>query len=397
MTIPVIMGPQGAIPTSPTALNAALIAGVQATNPGYTANLPGSLIEDISSTCVGALASIDQARVDAINSVTPYGANEFITNMMGAQFGIQQGASANTSVYVIFTSSAGFVVPAGEIVSDGNYTYVTQNAAVCGTNGQTPLVYCVSPQAVSWAVAAGAVNKILTTIPTGVTLTVTNPSAGIPSVAAETPQEYRSRVLAAQTITGQGTPTYLKTLIGKLPGVSQRLLSILQVSGGWEVICGGGDQYQVAGAIYLGTLDLTTIVGSTTTARNITVSITDAPNTYNVVYVNPPQQLVTGTITWNTTLANFINASAVNATGATACTNYINTIPVGQPINETQLTDAFAEAVAQILPPQYLTRFVISISINGTVTSPTSGTNIIPGDPESYFFATSSAFTVAQG
>ena len=128
------MGSQGAIPTSPTALNAALIAGVEATNPGYTANLPGSLIEDVSSTCVGALAALDQARVDAINSVTPYGANEFIANMMGAQFGIQQGASANTSVYVIFTSSPGmmFVPEVGEVTVPLILIDITKRVRYCG-------------------------------------------------------------------------------------------------------------------------------------------------------------------------------------------------------------------------------------------------------------------------
>jgi hypothetical protein len=50
---------------------------VAAEVPDYTANLPGSLIEDISSTDVQALATIDQARVDAINSFSPYGANAF--------------------------------------------------------------------------------------------------------------------------------------------------------------------------------------------------------------------------------------------------------------------------------------------------------------------------------
>ena len=55
-----------------------LVALVASENPDYTANLPGSLIEDIASTDVGALTGIDQARVDAINSVTPYGANAFV-------------------------------------------------------------------------------------------------------------------------------------------------------------------------------------------------------------------------------------------------------------------------------------------------------------------------------
>ena len=53
--IPVVVTAAGAQPTPPATLLADLIAQVSATNPGYTANLPGSLIENISSTDVGAL------------------------------------------------------------------------------------------------------------------------------------------------------------------------------------------------------------------------------------------------------------------------------------------------------------------------------------------------------
>ena len=100
-TIPLVMGVNGAVPTSPVNLRSTLINNVAATNPGYTANLPGTLIEDIASTDVAAMAQIDQARVDAVNSVTPYGANAFVLAMLGAQFGIQQGLPTNTSVYVV--------------------------------------------------------------------------------------------------------------------------------------------------------------------------------------------------------------------------------------------------------------------------------------------------------
>ncbi len=390
-------GTNGAIPSSPATLLAQLIAGVQATNPGYTADLPGTLIEDIASTCVMALTIIDQARVDAVNSVTPYSASPFVIAQLGEQFGIVQGTPTNTSVYLTFEGTPGYIVPAGFQVSDGSYTYQTMDASTVQTNGYTGQVYAVALASGTWAVPANTVTQFVTSFPSGYLTSVTNAIAGIPSVASESNQSYQSRVIQAGQIAVQGVAGYIQTLVQAVPGVTPRLVTVLQVSGGWEVICGGGDPYAIAGAIYQGVLDLSTIIGSATTARNITTTITDYPNSYSVTYVNPPQQTVTGTVTWNTTLTNFASSSQVDAAGATALANYINGITVGQPINEFEMTAAFQNAVALIIPLQYLTRLVFSISVNGTVTAPTSGTGIIPGDPESYFYAAVNAFTVAQG
>ena len=63
------MDQSGAVATSPSTLRQQLVDIAVAANPGLTTNLPGTLIEDIVSTDVGALTIIDQARVDTINSV----------------------------------------------------------------------------------------------------------------------------------------------------------------------------------------------------------------------------------------------------------------------------------------------------------------------------------------
>ena len=70
--LPIIMTEAGAQPTSPKTLLANLISRVAQKVPGYTANLPPGLITDLASTATGAIALIDQARVDLINSVSPY-------------------------------------------------------------------------------------------------------------------------------------------------------------------------------------------------------------------------------------------------------------------------------------------------------------------------------------
>ena len=99
---------QGAQPTPPATLLTQLIAGVLASNPGYTANLPASLVEDISSTDVGALVVMDTAAVETINSISPFTANPFILSELGQVYigpGSAPAVPTNTSVYVVFTAT----------------------------------------------------------------------------------------------------------------------------------------------------------------------------------------------------------------------------------------------------------------------------------------------------
>lgn len=395
---PVVMTTQGPQVTPPTTLLNNLISLVTATNPGYTANLPGSLIEDISSTDVGALALIDAARVDLINSITPYGANLFILNQLGQIYGVQQGQGSNTSVYVTFSGSPGFVINAGFVVSDGSYQYVVQDAGIIGSTGQSSALYCLANTAGSWAVPAGTVTSLVTSVPVGVTLSCTNVSAGLPGATAQSTDSYRAQVIQAGLVTAQGTPTFLKAALQNVSGVQPRLISVKnQGTNQWEVIVGGGDPYQVANAIFQSIPDVSMLVGSSTTARNITVSINDYPNTYSIVFVNPPVQTVTVDLTWNTISPNIISPNAVVALAQPAVVDYINSIYVGQPINTYELEDSFQNAIQPILDPSLISKLAFAVYINGVLTPPVSGELLIYGDSESYFSTNSSLVSIVQG
>ena len=395
-SLPLVMSPAGALPATASAVRSALVAAIAAQQPGFTANLPGTLIEDIVSTDVAAIVQMDQARVDAINSITPYGANAFVLAQLGAQFGIAQGVPTNTSVYVVFSGTPGYVIPPGFLVSDGTYAYSVQDGGVIGSGGSSATLYCVAVQPGTWVVPAASVTQIVTSVPGAYAVTCTNPVAGVPSAGAESVDSFRGRVINAVQSMAQGVATYLLSQLQSVPGVNPRLVSVIQAPGGWEVICGGGDPVQVAGAIYRSVLDLSTIVGSTTTARNISATLIDTPNTYNIVYVTPPQQALTMSVTWATNQSGFASGQSVNQLAAAALTNYINSIQVGMPINELDMIAVFQTAVASVLPSQYIVALTFSASINGTPTPPNAGTTIIPGDPESYFFAADGAITVAQ-
>jgi len=467
---PTVMGPEGLLPTSPVAIRQALLSLVASTNPGYTANLPGSLIEDISSTDVAAIALADAARVELVNSLTPYAANDYLLRQLGNIYGVPLGRDSTTSVQVVFSVSVGFVSSAGFTVSDGTYQYVVQTGGVVGTDGTSGSIFALATTQGSWAVPPGTVTQLVTSVPDAVTLSVTNPEAGLPGTGAQTAEQYRAQVLQAGRAVSQGMPSALRTALQAVEGVQARLVSVRQQSSGWEVICGGGDPYQVAYAIFISLFDVSSLVGSTiavtdisqdnpgvvttdlnhgyTTGDDVTlddvvgmtevngntytatvideksfsigvdttgfgayvsggvctpndrnqeVSIYDFPDSYVIRYVQPPQQLVDISVTWNTTSPNLVPPAAVAQLGSPALVDYVMNVVVGQPMNLYEMQTAFQAAVASLVPPEQLTRMVFAVSINGVGVSPIAGTGIIEGDPESYFYTDSTRIDITQG
>jgi len=472
--IPVVVSSTGYVPQTPAALNNALIASVAAINPGYTANLPGTLIEDISSTDTYALLQCDSSVAEIINSLTPYGANLFLLNQIGNVVGVSPQVPFNTSVYVVFSGPAGWAIAQGFIVSDGTNQYATSAPGMIGVGGTSLPILAVGMQTGAWAVPANTVNQLITSVPLAISLSVNNPTAGTPAQIAETNASFRARTLQANLAASQGMTRYMKTLLQNVPGVQARLVSARMVSGKWEILVGGGDPYQVANAIFCSLFDLITLTGSTMTVsgatnanpavittslnhgyatgqtvtfenmaggtwgstlngnayvatvlsettfsipvngtslgtytagsgyllpnlRNIYVSIVDYPDTYVIPFVNPPQQIVSMTVLWNTISSNYVNPVTIAQLALQPLVDYINSIPVGQPINVFNMNAVFQAAVSNVLPIALLTRLVFSVSVNGIGVSPISGTGEIVGDPESYFYTATSEITINQG
>ena len=469
--LPTIMTTAGLQPQLPATLLAQLIAAVAAVVPGYTATLPASLIEDVSSTEVAAIALMDSFRVELVNSLTPYGANAFLLNQLGQIYGIQQGVGSNTSVYVVFTGTVGFSIAQGFTVSDGTYQYIVQDGGIVESGGTTTPLFCLAALSGTWAVPANTVTTLITSLPAGITLSVTNPQDGIPAAAAQTEGDYRAQVLQAGLAESTGMARLLKTELANVPGVQPRLISVRQVSAGWEIIVGGGDPYAVGAAIFAALFWLPGLVGSTigitgitnatlgvvttnlthglvtgqsdvyitgavgmtganggpytvtvltsTTfafgvdtsgfgvytgggvvtpnSRNVVVSINDYPDVYSIPFVNPPQQTVTMVVTWNTTSPNAVSDVSVAQAGAPALADYVNAIYAGAPMNLFELQETFLLAVASLIPPAFLTRLVFEVSIDGIGVSPTVGTGIIAGDPESYFLTTAANILIVRG
>ena len=395
--LPLLFTATGPVTTPPAVLQQNLITLVAASAPGYTV-LPGILISDMSGTAVGALSTLDQARVDTVNSVSPYTANAYILAMQGAMLGVPQGLPSNGSVFEVFTGSPGYVIAPGYTVGDGTNQYVTQDGGIVGSGGTTPPIFFVATNSGTFAIPPNTVTSIITSVPIPYALTVTNPEAGVPALAAQTIESYRAQLIMAQQGTIQGWLTQLKSKLMNVPGVNPNLVSVIPNGTLWTVICGGGDPYQVANAIYQGVSSVSLLAGSQISSlRNIPVTIFDVPDSYNIVYVNPPQQVVTIACTWNTTLPSFTAGASVNQLIIGAELAYVNSIIVGQPINLLVLYEQVQTAIASVLAPVNLTTLTFVVTINSFVVSPTAGTSIIPSDPESYFFVSATGATSVQG
>lgn len=535
---------QGATPILPVTLLANELAAATILAPGLTATLPGSLVEDMASTATGATVVIDQATTDLINSISPMSANGFLLYQLGQVYGVAQGQSSNTSVFVTFSSSnIGFTIIPGVTVSDGTYQYVVQDGGVIESSGMSAPLFCLSTTAGTFSVPIGTVTQIITSLPSSVTLTCINLVAGVPGQSAQSLEAYRAQVIQAGQATAQGMPQFLKTQLNAVNGVQSRLVSVIQSSNQWEVIVGGGDPYAVANAILIGVPDVSNLVGSTlqavsitnaypavvttnlnhgytsgqviqfagatgmtginaipftavvltettfslnvattslawstgvvtvTTAephglpggtssgyiagvtptgyngsftftqtgantftyplvsnpgtvtvqgytgfdsvssgtytassavvtpnlRNITVSINDYPDTYTIPFVIPPVQTVAIVMTWNTISTNFVSPSVISSLAIPALAAYINSIAVGQPINVFDLQNTFQSAVNSVLPIPLISKMLFTVDINTIPTSPSAGTGVIYGDPESYFQTSDSLISIVQG
>ena len=400
-SFPVVLTTAGAQPQTPASILAQILAYAAAQSPGYTPNLPGSLVEDMSSTEVGGVVVCDQARIDLINSLSPNVANQFLQQLLAQVYGLTQGSVTNTSVLVVFTGSpVGYVVPNGFLVSDGSTTYQVQTGGAIGSGGTTPSLTAVSLTAGSFSVPANTVTSLQTSYPSTVTLSVNNPTAGTPGGAAETSAAFRARLMQAGLAAGVGTARFLKTLLLNVPGVTANLVAVQQASGGGiRVIASGGDTYAIAYAIFTAVADPTELVGSAInpSGRDVTVSLYDAPDTYSIVYVATQTQTVTMAIVWNTTLSSFTGGSAFQGLVQQPLVDYINALAPGAVINVLDMNEIFQVATASLLDPALLTRLVFTVSINGTATPPASGTYAISGDAESNFYAVASGITVTQG
>lgn len=400
--LPVNYDISGPVPKTADELRQQVITTATQLSPGITTDLPGSLVEDMVSTSVGALMVCDQAKVDLINSCSPYTSNIPLLTQLGSMYGIPRGEGTNTSVYVVFSGPPGFGIPKGFTVGDGSYTYMVRRDTVIPDSGQTSPIYCLAIMAGIWAVPAGSVTQIKSSVPEGYNVTCTNLTAGLPGTAEQNYASYRAQVMQAGMYGVQGTPDCYRTELKKVSGVQENLLSYRQSTlGKWVAVVGGGDPYDVAYAIYKAVPDISILTNdvsnpSGSPVEKKTIPITVYPDVYQVPFVVPSSQNVVVLITWNTASTSYIDPTGIEKAVQQNIADYISAIAVGQPINIFEIQDIFLSSVNGLVAASLVSMIEIQVGINGVIKPPAAGSSLVYGDTYAYFSTSSAQIQVKQ-
>ena len=201
---------------------------------------------------------------------------------------------------VRFTGSAGTLIPVDTQVSNGGTTKLyVKVQGIIGAVGYVDLL-CESKEETTAEIGANTITTLVDAVP-GVT-SITNPLAGTSGIPAETIAEYKQAVYNRIQSPRYGTDARARDLLRAVPGVDSRLIAfrtldlIKTILGstvyfrGIECVVGGGDDYEVAAALYsafLQTKNLLSNPSNSETARTVSVDVTLFNSAAPVEYTRP--------------------------------------------------------------------------------------------------------------
>lgn len=282
------------------------------------------------------------------------------------------------------------------------FATTVQRDTMIPESGQTEPVYCLATTGGSWAVPAGTVNQIKTSVPNTYNLTCTNLTAGLPGAQEQTFSSYRAQVFQAGMYGVQGTPDCYRIELKNVYGVQENLISYRQATlGRWVAVVGGGDPYEVAYAIYKAVPDISILTNDVSNPSGAqvekkTIAITVYPDVYQVPFVVPSSQNATILITWNTASTTYIDPDGIAKAVQQNIAGYINAIAVGQPINIFEVQDIFLSSVSGLVAPSLVSMIDIQVGINGKIVPPATDSSLVYGDTYAYFSTSSSQIQVKQ-
>lgn len=113
-----------------------------------------------------------------------------------------------------------------------------------------------------------------------------------------------------------------------------------------------------------------------------------------IPFVIPLQQLVTIKFEWATESANYLTDATIASLVSQPVINYRNGIFAGNPMNINNVKDVFLQAINSTLDMSLISTLNVIVTVNGIITGVDAGTNIISGDPYSYWYIASDGVIV---
>lgn len=355
------------------------LAALQAMSPGIPSGMTATLEENVLATSALLMYQLDQSVAALLGSLNPAYAIEPVARNIGAALGVPAKTEGKSTVVVQITGNPGAFIPQGFAVKDasGNQFAVTSYNVIPAAG-----VLSVTMEAVEDGdviVAPGTLTTVVT--PRVGIASVTNPSASTAAQGAETMLQFRKRLNTAMQSQQSGVIPAIKTAISLVDNVILRTVRVIQTGTGIEVVAAGGDDYEVAAAIFANALDLDGLSSSATDpAREMTINVIDGNDTYAVKFTRPESATIGITVTYST--VNSVNQTSFATAAQTAVVDYVNAKPSGVGINTLELSSIIAAAVADQVPIGNISRMTFAFTVDGVSATPTN--NILELLPDQY-------------
>lgn len=290
------IGNTGVIKDDPTVIREELLNQAIEKVEGFT-NLPSSIQNNLIDESVLDISEIQDMLANVMNSISPSYANDFIVRELGAAFGLKIKNQALPNTTITFYGLPGVVIPEGLEVgnADGSKKFITTKSDIINANGQVS-IYCEGADYYDTPTPANTLNVLLNQV-LNVT-SCTNLNDAVESTPAETISEFRTRFQTRAQANRSGTVATLDNNLKEIEGTVDRLCTYQAsqiIEEGVkeaviEVVVGGGDDYQVALAIFNSVLYPDVFVSNPSgdeTNRTVNINVAFNGVDFPIVYTRP--------------------------------------------------------------------------------------------------------------
>lgn len=303
-------------------------------------NLPSGIQNNLLQESVLLELEIQDMLSNVMNSISPNYANDFILKELGEAFGLKMKDKARPNTVITFYGLAGVIIPEGTEISnkDKSKKFITVKSGIINITGETS-IYCEGADYYDTSAPANTLNIMVTQI-----LNVdrcTNKNDVTETIPAETIEQFRARFQTKALSNKMGTVSALTYALKAIKGVNERLCTnkpsqILE--GGvrkavLEVIAGGGDDYEIALAIFNSVLYPDIFVSNPSnneTDRTININVSFNGTDYPITFTRPKINQLSINISL-TVQEGFINIppEAFTLLLRPYYENYINNLKIG--------------------------------------------------------------------
>lgn len=323
---------------------------------------------DLIDTAVADLLQYENLVSTMMNSYSMSSSDEMLFRMQAEELGLRQKNEFKSQVTLTFVGIPGDIIPKGTKVSTVTKkdVFETVETVVVGSTGE---VNVLALSDVDFTIDVGKINTLISVISAGIV--VSNRTPSLPKIEAESFENFKARSQARLRSPRMGGRLYAESLINSIEGVDSRLVVFNSVEydekdetedgteryfriKGIEAIIGGGDQIQIAFALYQSFFETQKLISNPSdknTNRTIDQEIYVFDNIINVKFTRP-KLLKLNLKLKITFLGKLSSAQAVKDNTSESITNFVNTLKVGKPINLYSLIEVITpDLISMGLPP----------------------------------------------